>query len=265
MLAARSPGAVPPSGVPEVNCGKLGKPTRWSGPNSAFQKGKARRPAPASAGEPAGDAVSGDCKPHEGDGIVSPAGAVRLGTCSKKLLGVVKPKAAGEGKSGVGREKIGEGAVTPIAPSNDGIGPKREFFRLASESCSSSSRRRPLLVASPGVTAWSLAAASAAASSCQASSKAPRISCTMGCAETVEFRNSSRSQLRQKGLRKSASLGVPLRSISTLSALKSPCLRPCRNWKRRPKRAACCTTRDLRGCTCSQVPLLRNAEHAAVL
>mmetsp|Transcript_28392 Transcript_28392/g.81533 ORF Transcript_28392/g.81533 Transcript_28392/m.81533 type:complete len:356 (-) Transcript_28392:57-1124(-) len=86
-----------------------------------------------------------------------------------------------------------------------------------------------------------------------------------GCKEVTELMNSSLSQLVQKGLKKSASRGTPWRSIKTLSALRSPCLRPCSFWNRTLRRATCCTTSDLKSAACSQVPELRWLGQAAVL
>mmetsp|Transcript_51170 Transcript_51170/g.160971 ORF Transcript_51170/g.160971 Transcript_51170/m.160971 type:complete len:329 (-) Transcript_51170:169-1155(-) len=137
----------------------------------------------------------------------------------------------------------------------DGTGPKMDWDCRAALSCSSASRSRALRRASSGATRQPGARASASArgaSDCHAQPKAPRISMTAGCAESVEPRNSSLSQLRQKGLRKSASRGTPLRSRRTLSALKSPCLLPCSAWKRQFRRAACRATSERSGATCSQ-------------
>mmetsp|Transcript_88090 Transcript_88090/g.174816 ORF Transcript_88090/g.174816 Transcript_88090/m.174816 type:complete len:202 (-) Transcript_88090:634-1239(-) len=154
--------------------------------------------------------------------------------------------------------------------SNDGTGPKSGCDCRMEFSRSSVSKSCALHIASLGATAQ-LGAGGApqfstrAASDCQAQENLPLISWTMGCWDSVELRNSSLSQLRQKGLRKSASRGTPLLSSKMLSALKSPWRRPCNVWKRRLSRIACCPTKARSCPTCSQVPPPRCVWQEAVL
>lgn len=145
--------------------------------------------------------------------------------------GCVMPSAS-DASVAEGREKLIVGAM-PMLESRHGIGPKRGCDCLAVSRWSSASKSCALRLQSPGSKGrpqWTQydvdTSALCLASTCQAESKALRSDWTTGCTDGIEFINSSRSQLVQKGLKKSPSLGMPQRSMSTLSAFKSPCLRP---------------------------------------